>query len=298
MILLFNVDIERVKKENLEKVEITIYSDPNLFFNPPSSLVTLEFLDGTLNSINKNIRKVVTILKLFKIGGVVPNSYRIKKPILYEGPLHKINHFSTINSISALKLYLEDIKHLKKFWIEIFDKIPENFYNPLITEWYPVTIAYRCYNKSIFTSPSVESVANIIMGLESVYLESESELKYKLGLRVAKIFGLIGNDSIQTRNLIQIAYDIRSVYVHGSNSDKLIKKLYNDYEMGLNEFIIFLLDCLRISIIIMIHSNILSPKQKKSFLDLIDESMIDVNKFNKLGQDIRAVREILRKESD
>lgn len=82
---------------------------------------------------------------------------------------------------------------------------------------------YYLYRKSNFDA----NLATIVMGLEALLLtgEEKAELTYRLKLRCVKIATLLGYNHTELSKAIQVAYGIRSAYVHGSKSS--LKDLKN-----------------------------------------------------------------------
>ena len=151
---------------------------------------------------------------------------------------------------------------------------PYTFYEHGETKLDHTTISYKRYCDALLQNGVIEGrIANAVMGLEGLFLKGSEnqELIYRLSIRIAKIFHLLGYDSCKVKEIVRDAYKVRSIFVHGDHlSDKDKRKLINNYG-DIRSFLLSLLDYLRISIIIMI----CMKEEKEKFIDLIDVSLVD-----------------------
>jgi len=199
------------------------------------------------------------------------------------------------DSMGALEKGLitkEDAPKLKKFWQIMTKTLPRNFYGFGETKLDHTTIAYKRYCDALFQNGVLERrIASAVMGLESLFLKGgeNQELIYRLSIRIAKIFGLLGYDPYNVKDAVKDAYRVRSLFVHGSHlSYKEKRKLNNKYG-NIRDFLLSLLDYLRVSIIIMIFMR----KEKEEFLDLIDDSLFDENKEKQLNNLLNSAKNVI-----
>jgi hypothetical protein len=203
----------------------------------------------------------------------------------------------SINSVGALDKYIitsEDELKLKRFWKFMSDYIPENFYEIGITEIDHKILAYNRYSDALFQNGVLEKrIADAIMGLEALYLKPDGEMQelaYRLRIRISKLLGTLGYDPYEVKERINDAYGIRSTFLHGGHLDeKKTKKLEAKYK-DTKILLYSILDYLRISIIMMI----LLPKKKVELIDLIDDSLIDSKKEEKLSSITSGVIELMK----
>ncbi len=125
------------------------------------------------------------------------------------------------------------------------------------------------------------------MGLESLFLEANYELKFRLKQRITKLFSLLDYDPYMVRNVISKAYDVRSQFVHGGQLS--YKKLNNQFG-DIRSFLRLLLDYLRVSILAFKFA----PIGKDEMLDLIDEASFDKAKETRLINILSASKSLIK----
>ena len=152
------------------------------------------------------------------------------------------------------------------------------------------------YKDAILKNPeSVERrIADCMMGLEAIFLRDggeQQELSYRLRLRTARLFGMIGRDPFKIKRFIRDGYEIRSRFVHGSilNHDDVEK--YEEKYGKMEDFLLKLLDILRSSIVVSLVINV----RKEKLIDLIDNSFLDEKNETDLRNVLRESRELLQK---
>jgi len=186
----------------------------------------------------------------------------------------------------------EDIQRLKIFWQRMMRFLPSSFYEYGETKLDHIAIAYKRYCDGLLQNGVLERrIANAVMGLESLFLKGGEmqELIYRLSIRIAKIFVLLGYDSYKVKDIVRDAYKVRSLFVHGAHlSYKQKRKLNREYG-DIRSFLLSLLDYLRISIIVMIFMK----KEKEEFLDLIDDSLVDHDKDTQLANLLTSVKSLI-----
>jgi len=134
-------------------------------------------------------------------------------------------------------------------------------------------------------------IANAVMALESIFLKGgeTQELLYRLSIRVARIFGLIGMDSHHVKRFLQEAYKIRSLFVHGDQLSYKAKQKLNVQYGSVDSFLLRLLDYCRMSIL----TAIMLKKEKDEYGDLIDDALIDIEGTERLERLLHAIRHIV-----
>ncbi len=131
----------------------------------------------------------------------------------------------------------------------------------------------------VFQNDSPKRVAYAIMGLEAIYSTDSGELKFKLTMRVTKIFKLLNLNPKMIAKNVKDAYNLRSKYAHGS----IIKtKISFEFEETI-------IDYLRISIILALATNF----SKNDFVTLLDESNYDDDATNKLKKEIFRIKKLI-----
>jgi hypothetical protein len=132
------------------------------------------------------------------------------------------------------------------------------------------------------------------MGLESLFLKGgeNQELIYRLSIRIAKLFSLLGYDSYRVKEVVRDAYKVRSLFVHGGHLSYKEKRKLNDKFGDINSFLLLLLGYLRISILMMVFIK----KEKEEFLDFIDDALVDKDKDSQLNNLLNTARNVISGE--
>jgi len=251
-------------------------------FTTPSAILEIEFLGRQVNEIQIRVEQAITILRLFKVGSVKYSSYHMHSESITDLMASGIvGAGERVGALDKSQIRKEDVPRLKTFWQSMIKSLPQSFYEFGETRLDHMTIAYKRYCDSLLQNGVFERrIANAVMGLESLFLKGGEmqELIYRLSMRIAKIFVLLGHDSYKVKDIVGDAYKVRSLFVHGAHlSYKQKRKLNREYG-DIRSFLLSLLDYLRISIIVMIFMK----KEKEEFLDLIDDSLVDHDKDTQL----------------
>jgi|GEM_PF-890328 len=248
----------------------------------PIAILKIEFPGREVGEIRKKIRQSIAILRLFKVGSVDYISYHKHFEFTTGFPTFKTVNIGRISVLEKSKIKEEDVEKLKKFWQEMAKTLPVSFYEVGETKLDYVTIAYKRYCDALLQNGILERrIANAVMGLESLFLKGgeKHELSYRLRMRIAKIFALLGYDSNKVCKIVKTAYNVRSLFVHGSHLSSRKEREFNNNFGDIGDFLRFLIDYLRISIIIM-----LSIKMKKeAFIDLVDNALFDKDKDSQIN---------------
>jgi len=288
----FGITLRQTKIEDFER-EFPVYG---FFMAPhhlpnPSAILNIEFLGRGTNEIQKRLEQAIVILSLFKVGSVEHTAYRMKSESITD-----ISASGTVTSgrtRGALETYLithEDVQKLKKFWQTMTESIPESFFKLGITGTDYLSIAYKRYNDALSENGLIERrIANAVMGLEALFLKPGElqELPYRLGVRIGKVFELLGRNPHEIKKIINDAYKVRNLFAHGGQlSYKQKKKLESKYD-NVKNLLLSVLDCLRILIIVII----LSRKEKDELIDSLDDSLIDRKQEEQLSAVISRAKE-------
>jgi hypothetical protein len=199
---------------------------------------------------------------------------------------------SAVSSLEKSLIKQEDAQKLKDFWQLMAKNLPSSFYELGETVLDHMTISYRRYCDALLVNGVLERrIANAVMGLESLFLKGgeTQELSYRLGIRIAKIFGHLSYDPGKVREVVVNAYRVRSLFVHGSHLSYAEKRKLENRHGNINDFCKLLLDYLRVSII----TTILTKREKEEFLDLIDDALVDKVKDDQLNNLLRPTRDAI-----
>jgi len=171
---------------------------------------------------------------------------------------------------------------LQRFWERLSEQLPPSFVSPGQPALDAVSVAYERFKESIENGQVFEKcVTNAVMALEALYFKpsgEQAELTYRLSMRASRYLAHLGKDPARTRETIELAYDVRSEYVHGGRTSQKERKKIERLYTSLKTFQTELLDLVRISIL----AGVLHRVDKEEFVDLIDDSLIDPGKGARL----------------
>ena len=194
-----NISLRPTRIEDLEK-EFPVYGfimQP--YLKTPSAILNIEFLGREVNEIQIKVNQAITILRLFKVGSVKYISYRMHSESVTNVMASGISTAGESERVlEKSQITEEDIQTLRKFWQIMTKSLPLSFYAFGETKLDHITIAYKRYCDALLQNGVLERrIANAVMGLESLFLKGgeKQELIYRLTIRIAKLFSLLGYDS-------------------------------------------------------------------------------------------------------
>ena len=269
-----DITLRKVKKKDLEKGFLALYPMGNhqRFVSNHTAILNIEFLGTNANEIQQRMNKAIAILRLFKPGSIRYVSCRRYSDsiidVMASGKSINANENSSLNKYLVIR---KEEEKLIKFWKLLDKHLPESFFLSRNQSTDNKTISYKRYSDALFRNGIIERrIANVIMGLEALFLKNEPELSYKLSFRISKLLGLFDHEPLVVRKTIKDAYSIRSTFVHGDQIKGKEKKKLDDKYGNLNKLLLKVLGYLRVSIII----TILCEKEKEELIRLIDDSLI------------------------
>ena len=278
------IGLRRTYKKDLETKELIEIQGIFPKSDSPDCILDISLLGNRIDEVQLRIRKAVTILRLFGVGSVHFSSYQLRTDSLIspEGR-GQARHFGGEEQRSLEKYVIRkrNVERLEQYWRTLSKVLPEELYQ-FEKVFSQVTIAYDRYSDALLSNGIFERrVANAVMGLEGLYLtESEiAELSYRLSIRISKVMSLQGHNPEIVRDIVKMAYGIRSSFVHGGAlKAKQKQKIIDSYESQ-KHFIRLLLEYLRLSILIWVAS-----KDRKGLPTLIDAALIDVRREKELSR--------------
>lgn len=283
--------IRQPLKDDLEK--------ETLFYGPmrthglsyPSAIANIEFLGRLAQDIQIKVGQMIVILRLFKVGSIKYLSYKMHSDSIIDimpsgtltsGERDQVLETSIINE--------DDEEKIKFFWEKIERVLPSSLYDFGEKEISPISLAYDRYSVALMHNGLLERrIANVVMGLEALLLDAAQELSYRLGLRVAKIMSLLGDNPQEVRRIVKDAYNIRNLFAHGSHLSYQQKKKLELRYKDIKDIFSSVINYLRQLIVIMI----LIQKSKDEFIDLVDDSLIDRKEEESLNNLLSEPKRIL-----
>jgi len=248
----------------------------------PSAILEMKKRIKLQPAIYPDLERIIIALQLYKVGSVSKTRiYWKPKSFLRFGGISTPTHWwSTTYRYS---LDESDAEELPQFVAKIKDKLPieEKTGHPITTV--PLGIAILRYQDAILKPEATENkIAYAVMGLEALYLKTEEkeELSHRLAQRVAKLLSFFEEEPIKVYKVVKKAYNIRSRFVHGS-------PLQNKKPQEVKEILDNIIEYLRKSILTFIQLQ----KEKKEFLSLIDDALLEKQKDIKLQDLIKDLGE-------
>lgn len=267
LILSNGIKLRRVREEDLT-YEVPIYGlghEGNLM-SLPDSILAISLKTQNVIEVQTKIERLTILFSLYRETCAHYERYSIQT-----------KSYSQIGDIIFFKNI--QFSHEPKTTIRKSDLISLiafiNHFEPRITDALvqgkpidPLEISLKRYLESIKESMSIEEkLTRAVMGLEALFLENESELKYRLALRVSQLLGYLNEDPLKVFEKVSEAYEYRSSHVHGS-------VLSTEKQWKVKEALDQIWRYLRKSILIWMAEDLSSEAKKRSFLKQIDSSLI------------------------
>jgi hypothetical protein len=279
------VKLRRVREEDLiyEVQPYSLQYDRH-FSSFPHSVLEIGYKTQYEREIQEKIERLIILFSLYRETPAYYERYSIRTKSYGKmgGTISRTVPYAGEPKIIIKK---SDVDCLKAF-IDYFEpRIPSAliFGQPMD----PLEVAIKRYLESLRENVGVEEkLTRAVMGLEALFLENESELKFRLGLRTAQLTGYLNEDPSTVYKIVSEAYEYRSSHVHGSvlSSDKQVKA---------REVLAHVWRYLRKAILIWIVEDISSEAKKRLFLKRIDESLIDENSRLSFKSEIQSKRSVL-----
>jgi len=281
-----------IRQTTLEDVETEVLEYQHGRFDHhvyPSAIMNLSTYEKFGSDLQNEVEKALVLLRLFKSGSIRWSKYRMHT----EG----FSNF-TGGEFSAGKTYVLDTvlireseeEQLKKFWSQMWDKIPLTFIRIGDVADSFRDIAYQRYTDALLENGTKERrISNAVMGLEGIFLRDKNEqqeLSYRLRMRIAKVMKFFGYNPFEVKRIVRDCYDVRSRFVHGGLLSHESREVLEDKYGSIDKLLLNLLNYLRISLII----TILMQTGKDEFVTRIDNSFLDQESETKLEQTLNSAK--------
>lgn len=269
-----NTLIRQVERTDLEFDHEAELSSPQIIHvNTPSAVLELitRIKSGQLFDPFPALHKAVIILSLFDVGGIEFIEYESQTSSFFPNGCLSSRSIRLLKSGQYLLKEGEGDRFIN-FWSLLKTMELPMYYLGNQREPNELTIAYDRYSDSLEGGTIEKRISNAVMGLESLFLSGseQQEMSYRLRLRVGKLLGLLGYNARDVKDRVKDAYEIRSVYVHGSLISKKDKLRYKAKYGDLNDFMKTIISYLRASIVAL-----LSRPNKTVLIQTIDDSFLD-----------------------
>ena len=239
----------------------------------PKAILEISMLARNDNEIQEKVERVMTLLRLYKLGSVCSPAYSLSSVSVIG---ISSSQQRTSGKASVLYTYTvegSEAKALHSFFEALDPLLPQNLLFTRRTT--PLDVALNFYKNCLLeASQSEMKLMTAIMGLESLYAHKGevTEIGYRLRLRAARLLSFLGFDSKEVSENVRKSYHIRSKVAHGSALKENERKMLTDL---LRKMLNYLL----ISILIFI---LVKSIGKRELVSLVEESMLKSSSFEKL----------------
>ena len=217
-----NITIKRVEKKDFERPIPIDYPPFTDSYHPRSISATLKVtqISHGGGELQESVEKIISILRLFKVGSIIYSSYTMNS----ESPSGFIGGKITSGKITSPQeryfISKEEQDKFKEFFQVIEKHLPHSFYGFGAEKTDYITIAYNRYCDALLEGGlSEKRIMNIMMGFEALFIKENTEVGYRLKMRVGKFLSILEMDPHLIKNKLKDAYDIRSLFSHGSVLD-------------------------------------------------------------------------------
>jgi hypothetical protein len=239
----------------------------------PTAILEITMFAKNDDEVQEKIERVLTILRLYRLGSVCSPTYSLSSVSVIG-----IGGSQQRGSGRTSVLYRYTIKDSEAETLNnCFGSLETLLPKKLLFERKATAldVTLDCYKNCLLeASQSEMKLMSAIMGLESLYAYrgEMTEIGYRLKLRVARLFTILGFDSKDVKDNIRKSYHIRSKVAHGlplkENERKELASLLKE-----------ILNYLRISILVFASA---SPMEKRELISLIEESMLNASRLREL----------------
>ena len=266
-----NLKIRKAIKKDFE-IPISMKDFDNYEHAVESSFCVLEYTYHKESEYDYSfvvLEKIEKILQLFKLSsakctGILEKSsdfhdhiYGVHQRGFYRD--HRLEYYA--------KIHQNEIKYLRNLY-NLMKTKPRSFFS-YYREDNSLEIALARYMRGLeFVHHVNTSVSYAVMALEALIIKTEGDQKLRFSLRVSKILELIGLDPKKVYQNMQIAYDVRSKYVHGDKMTKKTARIIKNRFRHEEEFGFLMMDYARLILLVCMILN----KSKNDLIQLLEES--------------------------
>jgi hypothetical protein len=235
--------------------------------------------------VQKKVERLCVLLSLFKDSCAHYQTYQMRPRSYFQFGGTLSRNVPMAGEPRAV-VHDNESSDLASFVQQFEPKIPDAVLWGKILD--PLEIGLKRYLDSVReNSPIEERLTHAVMGLEALFLEQETELRFRLALRTAQVLKYLGDNPQEVFDTVYEAYGYRSAHVHGSIlSDKeaaevqgVLKKIWR---------------YLRKSLLFWLAEGIASDSKKKQLLKDIDSSLIDDVKRQNLKERIETAKLMMK----
>lgn len=236
------------------------------------AIMELAYRARTPNEIQSELERILTCLRLYRLGSVFSLKYKMyPKSFLAFGGTHTSGQ--KFVPIYKYRIGQQELPELRKFLEKIKDLLPSTQDSGKTD---PVVIALERYNDALLKSASVESrITSAITCFEALYLKAKerTELSHRLGQRASAILRIFSFNPLEVYNTLSHAYEVRSIFIHGSQTS-------SEWQKSINKIAEKILEYARVSLLVFLQLKEVIDKEK--LIGRIDNSLLEHRVYQNL----------------
>mgnify|MGYP000580741725 CR=1 FL=1 len=282
-----DVVLRKVNKSDLEYEYELPFPPPyhDVLIRIPTAIVEIKDRYKSEAELYDRINGVINIFRLFCLGSVHPFLQKIiKETVMWLGGLSvSIPHKELVTKY-RYSIDSNNVEDFKKFFAILNERVPN------ASSWKDFPALRRAlekYSDAVCRAISPEeALSNAITGLEALFSlrEDRGEIAHRLSMRVARLFGFLGEDPKNIKRLLGESYKIRSLVYHGVplSDDKRRKSavLLNNIVNYLRKSIVFFLvtGIDKGRLVSLIDDSMISEQVARELMDIVNRVINEVPK--------------------
>ena len=272
--------LRRPKPADIEverQIDVLPFGSPFGLQFLPSAVLELQLRGREGVEIQRDLESILHVLRLYRLGSITASKVRLnpKSFVSFGGVLGPGRH---VGAAHKYKFTKDDVKLFTELLAKLRPVLPVPFIESGDID--PVTIAFQRYQEALLQPVAFESrITSAITCLEALYLKAEErmELSHRLGQRAAALLGLFGQNALEVYKSLVRAYEVRSVFIHGSQIEK-------NQQQALPKVSETVMEYARLSLVIFFQLKQLMDKER--LLNKLDNSLLDGNAQAKLRETV------------
>lgn len=242
-----------------------------------SAILELTHRSRSPSEAQKEIKKILNCLRLFRVGSVFYIKYKMrpKSFLASGGTISSGQRFAPTYKYPISK---QDISKLKDFIGKIKNLLPDETLQIESGKIDPIVCALQRYNDALLKPERIESrITSAITCFEALYLKAEErmELSHRLSQRASVLLKAFEFRPLEVYNTLSQAYDIRSTFIHGSH-------IRLEERKSATKIAEKILEWARASLLIFFQLRHLVDKEK--LIGRIDNSLLEERVYSKLKE--------------
>jgi hypothetical protein len=248
--------------------------------NPPVGTI-LEFTYTSQKrgnvEVDEEAGSILGCLRLFKLGSIFSAQTETFPMTFFRELSLGGSPICPFAAVYKYRIGREDIQNLVTFISNTQPMLPKMVFQKASELNSPIAIALERFNEALKEQRVIRRITSAIMCLEALYLKELDELSHRLSQRASAILLLAGLKPLKTREHLKRGYKARNKYVHGSTT---LQKYEDDALAGK------ILEYARVSLLVFLQLKVLTDADKETFIDKIDDSLLDHESHINLKKEI------------